>query len=59
MMGADRSGSRLALLIGSDELAVGVVTVRPLRAAGDQTTLPRVTVATGVAKCQEVNNRQQ
>lgn len=31
MKSADRSGARFALIIGSDELAAGTVTVRPLR----------------------------
>ena len=46
---ADRSGARLALLVGEDELASGVVTMRDLRSGGDQTALPRADVAAEVA----------
>jgi histidyl-tRNA synthetase len=45
MKAADRSGARLAVIVGGDELAAGTVTVRPLAGrAGDertQTTIPR------------------
>ncbi|HTW74450.1 MAG TPA: histidine--tRNA ligase [Steroidobacteraceae bacterium] len=34
---ADRSGARLALILGEDELARGVVAVKPLRREGGQT----------------------
>ena len=46
---ADRSGARLALLVGEDELASGVVTMRNLRSGGDQTALPRADVVVEVA----------
>lgn len=42
---ADRSGARAALIVGPDELAAGVVTLRPLRASGTpqhQVALPEV-----------------
>jgi histidyl-tRNA synthetase len=38
---ADRSGARVAVIIGGEELASGVVTLRPLREAGDQQTVAR------------------
>ena len=46
---ADRSGARLALLVGDDELESGTVTLRDLRSRGGQTTLPRADVVTKVA----------
>ena len=46
---ADRSGARLALLVGDDEVALGVVTMRDLRLGGDQTALPRTDVVAEVA----------
>ena len=47
---ADRSGARLALLVGDDELASGMVTLRDLRAGGDQTAVSRAEVANEVAQ---------
>jgi histidyl-tRNA synthetase len=41
---ADRSGARLALIVGPDEMAAGTVSVRPLRGDGDQRTVPRSSV---------------
>ena len=38
---ADRSGARLALIVGPEERADGTVTVRPLREEGEQRTVPR------------------
>jgi histidyl-tRNA synthetase len=40
MKAADRSGATVAVIVGSDELAAGTVTVRPLR-GGEQETVPR------------------
>lgn len=37
---ADRSGATVALIVGPDELAGGTVTVRPLRAEGEQRSVP-------------------
>jgi histidyl-tRNA synthetase len=37
---ADRSGARVALIVGPDELAAGTVSVRPLRTPGEQRTVP-------------------
>jgi len=41
MKAADRSGAAIAVLVGSDELAAGTVTVRPLRGDGEQRAVPR------------------
>ncbi len=41
MKAADRSGARFALVIGSDELAAGVVTLRDLRGEGGQQQIDR------------------
>jgi histidyl-tRNA synthetase len=41
MKAADRSGARLAVIVGSDELAAGTVTLRPMRTGGDQITVGR------------------
>ncbi len=47
---ADRSGARLAVLVGDDELAGGVVTVRDLRGGGDQHQLPRDDLPGAIAR---------
>jgi histidyl-tRNA synthetase len=44
MKTADRSGATFAVIIGSDELAAGTVTVKPLRGGGDQTVVERSTL---------------
>ncbi len=41
MKKADRSGARVALILGETELAAGALTVKHLRADGGQETLPR------------------
>jgi histidyl-tRNA synthetase len=41
MKQADRSGAALAVIIGTNELAAGTVTVRPLRGGGEQVVVPR------------------
>ncbi len=41
MKQADKSGARFALIIGAEELANGVVTLRPLRRDGEQQTVKR------------------
>jgi len=41
---ADRSGARVALVVGDDELARGVVAVKPLRGGGPQTEVARSAV---------------
>jgi histidyl-tRNA synthetase len=48
MKGADRSGARVALIVGPDEVAAGTVTVRPLRAGGDQRSVARAGVVEAV-----------
>jgi histidyl-tRNA synthetase len=47
---ADRSGARLAILIGEEELGEGLVTLRDLKAA-DQSTVPRADL---VARVEEI-----
>ncbi len=42
---ADRSGARVALIVGHDELAAGTVSLRPLREAGEQRSVPVAEVA--------------
>jgi histidyl-tRNA synthetase len=41
---ADRSGASVAVIIGSNELAEGAVTVRPLRSNDGQQTIARSTL---------------
>jgi histidyl-tRNA synthetase len=57
MKQADRSGALVAVIIGSEELSAGVVTVRPLRGAGqektEQETVPRKDV---VARLSELSS---
>jgi histidyl-tRNA synthetase len=45
---ADRSGAALALILGDDELARGVVGVKPLRQEAGQTECPIAELATGI-----------
>jgi len=45
---ADRSGARVALIVGPDELSAGTVTLRPLR-GGEQRAVPRAEVADAVS----------
>jgi histidyl-tRNA synthetase len=45
---ADKSGAALALIIGEDELARGVVGVKPLRASSGQSECPIAQLAPGV-----------
>jgi histidyl-tRNA synthetase len=45
---ADRSGARVALIVGPDEVAAGTVSVRPLRGEGTQRTVPRAEVVDAV-----------
>ena len=37
---ADKSGARLALIVGEDEVARGVVTIKPLRDQAEQQQRP-------------------
>ncbi len=48
MKAADRSGARMALIVGPDEVASGTVTLRPLRGDGEQRTVSRVEVVEAV-----------
>jgi histidyl-tRNA synthetase len=41
---ADRSGAAVAVIIGSNEVAEGAVTVRPLRSDDGQQTIARSTL---------------
>jgi histidyl-tRNA synthetase len=50
MKSADRSGARLALIVGEDELANRSVTLRPLREDGGQSTVPRDEIVEQVRK---------
>jgi histidyl-tRNA synthetase len=45
---ADRSGARLALIIGDDELARGALAMKPLRAESGQSECPIDSLAAGV-----------
>jgi len=45
---ADRSGARWVLVVGPDEAASGTVSLRPLRDAGDQRTVPVAEVVAAV-----------
>ncbi len=49
MKRADRSGARLAVILGADELAAGEVSVKDLRGGGGQRRLPRRGLAARVA----------
>jgi histidyl-tRNA synthetase len=50
LKGADRSGARLALIVGDDERQAGTVTVRDLREAGPQASVARGDVIDEVRK---------
>jgi histidyl-tRNA synthetase len=45
---ADRSGARVAVIVGPDELAAGTVSLRPLRTDGGQWPVPQVDVVAAV-----------
>jgi histidyl-tRNA synthetase len=47
---ADKSGARFAVFIGDEELAAGVVTLRPLREAQEQRAVPRQDIALVLAE---------
>jgi histidyl-tRNA synthetase len=47
---ADRSGARLALIVGPDEVTAGTVSVRPLRGEGTQRTVARTEVVSIVGR---------
>jgi histidyl-tRNA synthetase len=50
MKAANRSGAAVALIIGPDEQAAGCVTLRPLRADGDQRTVARSQILAELAE---------
>lgn len=50
MKAADRSGASVAVLVGSDELAAGTVTVRPLRGGGEQQLVARTDLTSHLRK---------
>ncbi len=45
---ADRSGARVALIVGPDEVSAGTVSLRPLRGTGEQRTVARSSVVEAV-----------
>jgi histidyl-tRNA synthetase len=53
---ADRSGAPLALIVGDDELARGVVGVKPLRQEAGQTECPIAELAAGVTAALSARN---
>lgn len=57
MKRADRSGARVAVIVGSDEQAEGTVTVRDMRSDGGQRRVPESDVATAVAEILAVEAR--
>ncbi len=52
MKAADRSGASLALIVGADEVESATVTLRPLRGAGEQVSVPRAEIVDEVRKRQ-------
>lgn len=48
MKRADRSGARVAVIIGGDELASDTVTLKPLRGQGEQQRVPRDALVPGI-----------
>jgi len=46
---ADRSGARVVVIVGPDEVAAGTVSLRPLRSPGDQQTVPVADVVGAVS----------
>jgi histidyl-tRNA synthetase len=46
---ANRSGARVALIIGEDELAAGTVVVKPMRGDGEQIAVARSEISTHLA----------
>jgi histidyl-tRNA synthetase len=56
---ADRSGAALALIIGDDELARGVVAMKPLRQEESQTECPIAALPAGVEAALALASRRQ
>ena len=50
MKAADKSGARIAIIIGSDEVAAESFVLRPLRSEDQQVTLPRNELMTSIMK---------
>ncbi len=50
MKAADRSGARVAVIVGSNELEAGTVVVRPLRGEDEQRAVPRDTLVQAVTE---------
>lgn len=50
MKAADRSGARVAVIVGSNELDAGTVVVRPLRGDDEQRAVPRDTLVHAVTE---------
>ena len=50
MKAADKSGAKIAIIIGSDELAANSFVLRPLRGDEQQSTLPRNELMTSIMK---------
>lgn len=46
MKGANRSGATVAVIVGTDELDAGIVTVKPLRTGGQQASIARADLLT-------------
>lgn len=47
---ADRSGARIAIIVGPDELAAGDVTLREMRSGGSQKRVPRADVVSALTQ---------
>jgi len=50
MKSADRSGAAVAVIVGSDEADAGTAVVRPLRGAGEQTTVGRTVLVDEIVR---------
>jgi len=57
MKAADRSGAAVAVIIGEEEAAAGVATLRPLRGEYEQVKVPRAEVAEAVRRMGRVEAR--
>jgi histidyl-tRNA synthetase len=53
MKSADRSGARVALIVGPEEVATGTVALRPLRGGGDQRTVALSAVVEAVRRARD------
>ena len=57
MKKADRSGARLALILGDDELAANEVSLKPLRGEGDQQRISRAALVDTLATLMQHTDR--